>query len=151
MRSVLVAISILFSAAAFSQLNPVSWNFSAKKLGDKTYEVHFTAEISGKYHMYAQKLEVEGPVPTTFTFTKNPLITLQGPVKEMGKKVTVNEKVWGPNAKVSYFEDKVDFVQVVKTKVSAPTSLKGNVEFMVCDDKQCLPPKTVDFDIKLAK
>ena len=139
----------LFSAAAFAQskLNPVSWSFSAKKTGNKTYEVHFTATLSNHYHMYAQKLDADGPVPTSFTFAKNPLLTLQGPVKEIGKKVTVFEKVWG--GKVSYYDDKVDFVQIVKSKVAVPASLKGSVEYMVCDDKQCLPPKTVEFDIKL--
>lgn len=150
MRSI-VSIFALFlvSSVAFAQskLNPVSWSFSAKKIANKTYEVHFTATLSNHYHMYAQKIDADGPVPTSFSFAKNPLLSLQGPVKEIGKKITVLEKVW--NAKVSYYDDKVDFVQVVKSKVAAPTSLKGSVEYMVCDDKQCLPPKTVEFDIKL--
>ncbi|MES1225408.1 MAG: protein-disulfide reductase DsbD domain-containing protein, partial [Bacteroidota bacterium] len=112
-----------------------------------TYEVHFTATVSGKYHIYGQKVEGDGPVPTSFNFAKNPLIALQGVTKEQGKKITKFEEVWG--FKVNYFENKVDFVQVVKSKVNAPTSLKGSVEYMVCDDKQCLPPKTVQFDVKL--
>lgn len=151
MRIILSLVILLTSAKGFAQFvnlsNPVTWSFSSKKLGNKMYEVHFTATITGNYHMYAQKNMGDGPIPTTFTFAKNPLLLLQGPVKENGKKITKYEEVW--KLKVSYFENKVDFIQVVKSKVAAPTSLKGSVEYMVCDDRQCKPPKTVEFDVKL--
>jgi hypothetical protein len=124
----------------------VSWAFSSKKIGDKTYEVRMTATISGKYHMYAQKNSGD-VVPVSFTFAKNPLLSLQGGVKEVGKLVSKYEEVW--KAKVNYYEGKVDFVQVVKTKVAAPVSVKGTLNYMVCDDRQCLPPTDVDFDVKV--
>jgi len=34
-------------------------------------------------------------------------------------------------------------------KSSAKTNVSGSVEFQTCDDKKCLPPKTVDFNIAL--
>ena len=44
--------------------------------------------------------------------------------------------------------DKVQFVQ--RLKVNGQVSkVTGSVEFMVCDDDQCLPPKEKTFDVKL--
>lgn len=125
----------------------VQWKYAVKKIADKTYEVHMTANINGAFHLYAQNVGVEGPLPTTFTFTKNPLITLQGDVKEVGKLVKKYESVWEGN--VNYYEKSVDFVQVVKLKANIKTNLAGKVEFMVCDEKQCLPPGDVDIKVNI--
>jgi len=127
----------------------VKWNFTSKKINDKTYEVHFSAVIDGKFHMYAQNVGVEGPLPTTFTFTKNPLISFNGKVKEVGNLIKKHEDVWGEKGTVNYFERTVDFVQVVQLKSKAKTNVGGKVEFMVCDDKQCLPPAEVNFKIDI--
>ena len=43
-------------------------------------------------------------------------------------------------------KQKVVFKQKVKLNKAA-TVVKGKVEFMVCDDKQCLPPSEVMFSI----
>ena len=64
----------------------VNWSYTAKKIADKTYEVHMTAVITGDYHLYAQENE-EGPVSTSFTFVKSPLFSLDGKVKESGKVI----------------------------------------------------------------
>jgi thiol:disulfide interchange protein DsbD len=125
----------------------VKWNYSVKKIADKTYEVHMTASIGGNYHMYAQNVGVEGPLPTSFSFTKNPLIVLDGKVKENGKLIKKFESIWGGN--VSYFEKTVDFVQVVKLKANVKTNLAGKVEFMVCDEEKCLPPSDVEIKVNI--
>ncbi|HTB53007.1 MAG TPA: hypothetical protein VK718_09565 [Ferruginibacter sp.] len=132
---------------AVTTTQAVTWTFSAKKIAEKTYELHMTATIIPGYHLYAQVNNAEGPVPTTFTFVKNPLLDFMGKVKEVGTLISKLEPVWG--FKVNYFENKVDFVQIVRSKVTAPAEAKGVVNFMVCNDKRCLPPKDVNFDIKL--
>ncbi len=138
---------LLLAGAAKAQMgNPVSWTFTAKKTGDKTYELHMTATISGNYHLYAQKNS--GDVSAAvISFTKNPLLTLQGNVKEVGKLISKYEEVW--KSKVNYYEKTVDFVQVIKSKVAVPVTIKGGVNYMVCNDRQCLPPKDALFEVKL--
>lgn len=125
----------------------VNWTFLAKKISNNTYEVRCSAIIKGNFHLYAQVPGVEGPVPTTFSFSSNPLVTLVGKVKEQGKLVKKFESAW--DGTVSFYENKVDFIQIVKTKVPAKTNLIGEVEFMVCNDAQCLPPSSVPFKIAL--
>lgn len=127
----------------------VRWDYTVKKIADKTYEVHMTANINGNFHLYAQKVGVDGPVPTTFSFAKNPLISLQGDVKEVGKLIKKHEAVWEGN--VSYYEKLVNFVQVVKLKANVKTNLAGKVEFMVCNEKECLPPGDVDFKVNIGE
>jgi thiol:disulfide interchange protein DsbD len=124
----------------------VKWTYSAKKVADKTYEVRFVANINGNYHMYAQE-GGDGPISTTFTFAKNPLVALQNKPKEVGKMKKVYEEAF--KSEVRYYEKSVEFVQLVKLKGNAKTTLAGKVEFMVCNEKQCLPPSEVDFSVNV--
>lgn len=151
MQKIILFIVVLFSvnvvAAQGGSAKMVNWEFGSKKISDNTYEIRFTADIRGKYHIYAQNVGVEGPVATSFTFTRNPLINIDGKVKEIGKMVKKHEEVWGGD--VNYYENKVEFVQLIKLKKKIKTHLAGTVEFMVCDDKECLPPSEVPFKVSI--
>ena len=148
MKVILLSLLVLVSGATFAQSNKeVKLSFSAKKVADKVYEVHLTASVNGDFHIYAQNVGVDGPIPTSFTFTKNPLLLLDGKVKEVGKVVKKNEEVWG--GVVNYYEKSVDFVQTVKVKGSAKTNLAGKVEYMVCDNEKCLPPAETTFSVAI--
>ena len=147
-KTILFGLAVLAGSLVMAQSSKeVSWNYTAKKIADKTYEIHMTATIGGNYHLYAQDAGGEGPIPTTFTFTKNPLYTLDGAVKEKGQLVKKFESAWSHDVK--YYEKTVDFVQVVKLKSNVKTNLAGKVEFMVCNDQQCLPPADVDIKVNI--
>ncbi|WP_290795732.1 protein-disulfide reductase DsbD domain-containing protein [Flavihumibacter sp. UBA7668] len=148
MKKMLLSLLVMVLATAtFAQSEKqVRWTFESKKISDNTYEVRITADIGGNFHMYAQD-GGDGPVSTTFDFTKNPLISFDGKVKEVGKMKKIYEEAFG--SEVRYYEKKVDFVQVVKVKGKAKPTLAGKVEFMVCNDKECLPPSTVNFKVAL--
>jgi thiol:disulfide interchange protein DsbD len=140
---------LLFATFASAQMvkNPVNWTATSKKVADKTYEIHLTATLPGGWHIYSQTTPEGGPIPTEITFTKNPLITLDGKVKEVGKLEQRFEPLF--NVDVKQFSDKVNFVQVVKLKANVKTSVEVAVEFMVCDETQCLPPSTKKFTVAL--
>lgn len=138
---------VLFAGFANAQIsNPVLWSYSAKKIADKTYELHITATLTDNWHLYAQDAG-EGPEPTTFKFTPNPLISFDGKVKEVGKMEKSFDKNF--NSVLKYYTTKVDFVQKVKVRSSVATVVKGTVNFMVCNDRKCLPPKDVPFSISV--
>lgn len=140
-----LSINLLFAQSGSAKM--VNWQFASKKLSDNTYELRFTAGINGNYHIYAQNVGVDGPVPTTFTFSTNPLVSLDGKVKEVGKMVKKHEEVW--DGDVNFYEKNVEFVQVVKLKKKIKTNITGKVEFMVCNDKECLPPSEVPFKVAI--
>lgn len=141
----LVVMALAVTGFAQSE-KQVRWTFDSKKIAENTYEVRITADIGGNFHMYAQD-GGDGPVSTSFDFTKNPLISLDGKVKEIGKMKKVYEEAF--SSEVRYYEKKVDFIQIVKVKGKAKPTLSGKVEFMVCNDKECLPPSTVNFKVAL--
>ena len=146
MRKILALALLAFTCVSVSaqSTKQVKWTFTTKKIADKTYEVMMTANINGNYHMYAQNAG-EGPVPTSFAFNRNPLLQLDGKVKEVGNVKKVYEDAFG--SEVRFYEKTVSFIQQVKVRGSAKNSLAGKVEFMVCNDKECLPPATVDFNV----
>lgn len=147
-KVMLFGFSLLIGGTLLAQSDKeVKWSYSAKKIADKTYEVHMTAIIGGDYHLYAQDAGGDGPIPTSFAFTKSPLMTLAGNVKENGKLVKKFESAW--NHDVKYYEKTVDFVQVVKLKSNVKTNLNGKVSFMVCNEHQCLPPADVDIKVNI--
>jgi hypothetical protein len=147
-KLVTASFLLLFTNLLFAQIqNPVSWSATAKKISDKTYEIHLTANIQKGWHVYSQTTPDGGPVPTNITFTKNPLLTFEGKAKEVGKLEKHAEQLFGVDVK--QFSNNVDFVQVVKLKANVKTSADVAVEFMVCNDRQCLPPTTKKFTVAL--
>ncbi|MBI2272648.1 MAG: hypothetical protein HYU70_02525 [Bacteroidetes bacterium] len=144
----LSVIALLVTAFSFAQRqSPVSWNYEAIKKSADTYEIVLTATVEEPWHIYSQNTGKEGPIPTTVVFKPNPLVTKTGKVKELGKLEKVFDKNF--NTDVLYFSDKVKFVQLVKVKGGIKTNLSGTVEYMVCDESQCLPPVKKSFDLKL--
>jgi thiol:disulfide interchange protein DsbD len=145
----IVLIGVFFMAAvlALNAQTPYAWSFTAKKIADKTYEIHCMVDVTAPWHTYSQFTPDGGPLPTKFTFAKNPLYSLDGTIKEEGKQVTRHETVFGVD--VIYFDGKVDFVRKIKLKGPARTNCTGSVEFMVCNEEQCLPPATKKFSVAL--
>lgn len=142
----LLMLATVIGAQA-QMLNPVKWTFTSKKVKGDIYEVHMTADVQSGWTIYSQKTPEGGPLPTKITFTKNPEVLVGGEVKEVGSLGKKHEDVFGVD--VLYYKDKVDFVQLVKLKSKKPSKLAGKVEFMACDNQQCLPPEEVPFSVSL--
>lgn len=145
MKKILLVLFIAsVSNISYSQiLNPVKFNYSAVKKSSSQYEVHIKTSIDPKWHIYSVK-NPEGGAQATLIKIKdgNPI----GDVKESGILKTGYNEEFKVNEK--YFEKAVDFVQLVKLN-SGIKEIGGTIEYMVCNDKQCLPPKEVEFKIKL--
>lgn len=147
-KNFLFMLCLLLFANAYSQIkDPVAWEYNAKNRGAGIYEITITANVPKPWHMYSQHTPKGGPVPTKISFNANPLLTLQGGVKEAGKLEKINDKVF--EILVMYYSGKVVFTQLVKVKNGVKTNIAGTVNYMVCDDEQCLPPTKKTFELKL--
>lgn len=147
MKSLFFALLLLSGFAASAQMaNPVKWNYTIEKVSDKVYEVKIIAIIDKGWHLYAQDAG-DGPEPTTITFENNPMFKLDGAVKEIGKL----RKEYDPNfdSELKFYSNEVTFVQRITMRSNVATVVKGNVNFMVCNDRKCLPPKDVPFTVKV--
>ena len=144
--ALLAVVCITLSAAAQIQ-DPVDWSYSVKKLSAETYTFTATANIEGDWHIYSQTTGKGGPVPTKINFKKNPLITVVGATKEAGKVKQVYDELFKTN--VRYIGETATYTQTIKVRAGVKTNISGSVEYMVCDDRQCLPPSKKTFDLKL--
>lgn len=139
-------VCIALSAAAQIQ-DPVDWSYSVKKVSADTYTFTATANIEGDWHIYSQTTGKGGPVPTKINFNKNPLVTIVGATKEIGKVKQVYDALFKTN--VRFIGETATYTQTVKVRGGVKTNISGSVEYMVCDDRQCLPPSKKTFDLKL--
>ncbi len=102
-----------------------------------------TATLPKTWHIYSQATPKGGPVATKISYKTNPLLLIDGAAKETGSLKTTHDPVF--DVDVKYYNDKVDFVQVVKLKTPATTSLSGTVEYMICNDEKCLATHQTSF------
>lgn len=144
--TIFVLSIISFSVSAQQFLTPIKWEFSSKKISETEAELIFKAKIDDHWHLYSQFIKAGGPEPTVFTINKSKSFELVGKVKE-SKSIEMMD----PNfaMMVKFFAKEATFKQKIKILDNKPFSVKGNVYFMVCDDKQCLPPEELNFDIKV--
>ena len=144
MKKILLIIFTIFSVNVNAQIfTPVSWTFSHEMLSDNEFELSFTANIDDGWYIYSQSLANDGPVPTEFTFQETNNYKLLGNVIEE----KANEE-YDPNfdMMLKFFKDKTTFKQrVLVEDISQIVSIKGDIYYMTCDDKQCLPPELVEF------
>ncbi|MDB5151137.1 MAG: sugar transporter [Mucilaginibacter sp.] len=143
-KLILAALTFVISTSSYAQiLTPVKWLYGAKKINNEQAVVFIKATIERGWHIYSQHVADGGPVKTSFKFDKSDDYTLNGNTTEP-KAVSKYEKVFGMN--VQYFERSVLFQQKIKLK-SGQASVNGTLNYMVCNNTQCLPPENIEFSI----
>jgi thiol:disulfide interchange protein DsbD len=147
MNRIVFLIAIIFCFNAVNAQQKIAWTYSTKKLANNQYEVHLTATPPIGWHIYSQFTPDGGPIPTSFSFSKNALTILVGKVVENGKLIKYYDKNF--KVDVKYFEGKADFVQIIKVKGKLKTNLSGEVESMICNDRTCMPPVIEKFNVLL--
>lgn len=144
---VFVLLLLSFGSQAQSE-QKVKWQFRTVKKGNNVYEIRLVANIDNGWHLYSQRQTADAiALPTAISFSKNPFLSFTGIIKEEGK--LFDEIEAATRTRSRYYTNKVEFVQSVKLKKSIKTTVNGEIEFMVCDDRQCLPPSKVKFSVKL--
>ena len=148
MKNLFVLLFSFFVMQSFSQnaLKPVAWNVTYVEKSATEGEIVFTATIEKKWHIYSQRPTDVGPIPTSFTVTPNASIELVGKTEEMEAH---EEFVAAFDAKVFVFSGEAVFKQKVKRKNSKASQVNTSLEFMTCNDVQCLPPSTLNFTITI--
>jgi len=145
MRRLIIFFTTLTFLSTAQIFDPVSWDFSQKKVSDTEVELNFKATIDDGWYVYSQNAG-EGPVSTEFTFTDSDLFTLVGKVVE-GEPLEELD----PNYDVvlKYFKKEAVFTQIVNVNSNEDFILKGEVYYMTCDSTQCLPPEALGFSFEI--
>ncbi len=150
LRKLVAIISFIVVASSVSAqiYDPVTWDFSYEKKGDKQYELIFTASIEEHSHIYSMDIPDGGPIPTSFTFDTLASYKLEGKTYEVTKPLEVLDEAFG--FKIKTFSTKAEFRQKI-TALESTFNVKGTVSFMACNNSTCSPPKDVDFSIRIAE
>lgn len=149
MKKLLFFFSLFASLFSFSQApNPVKWEASYSSINADEGEIIITAKIDKGWHIYSQNIAPDaGPIPTTFNYTTGTNFELVGKTIE-GNAHEVFDKAF--DTKLLIFDDKAEFKQKIKLKNSKGFTTIVKLEFMTCNDMQCLPPKTIELTVNIA-
>ena len=152
-RLALAALAFLVTALvpAWGQIeDPVTWEFSlhpSETAG--MHDVVFHASVDTCWHIYSQHLDdPNGPLPTWFSVELPQGAVGQGDVQECEPIVE-----YDPNfmMDLKYFEEEVYWWQTVDLSGASPNdSIRGFLSFMVCDERQCLPPEDIPFALAVS-
>ncbi len=146
MKKILLIIFSIVGFTTYAQMaqNPVSWKASYVDLKNGEGEIIYIATIEPKWHIYSQKINGEGPIPTSFLTNTTKDFKVVGEVIEEGSHEIYDNSF---ELKLNVFDNKAVFRQKIKRNNVKSFKIKTNVEFMVCNDAQCLPPKTVELEV----
>lgn len=134
---------LLIQLASYSQNNKhIKWAVASKKLSANSVEIYFKATLDPTWHIWSQTPGDDMLIPPTFSF-EDKTIKMVGKAKEIGKKITKKEEGFKNN--LTFYEGSVIFAQ--KLTIKTQKSLKGTINYQICDPKSCLPPTDYDFSV----
>jgi len=133
--------------SAVQAQNPVSWSIKTNlsgslKPGDK-FTAQVTAQIQGGWHVYSITQGAGGPIPTRITVPDGQAFKLAGNVSGQRPHVAFD-----PNFEINTetYEGSTTFKVPIAVTADAPAgeqTLNVSVRYQACNDKNCLPPRTV--------
>ena len=140
---------IIIPLFSFSQvLEPVKWSFKVEQTKRDEATLLLISHSDKGWHVYTQDIPEGGPIPTSFTFKKSKDYERIGKVVEP-KGISEKDPMF-KDMTLTYFPGKAEFKQKINVLSKKDFQVTGSLEFMCCDDRNCIAPTEVDFafDIK---
>lgn len=147
----LLAVAIAAGLGA-APADPVAWKLSPPgkpvKAGAR-FQVRLVAAIEPGWHLYSLKPMPEGPIPTRIWIAEGQPFQLSGAVAAT-EPVTVQDPALG--MEVEMYEGEASFTLPVQAASGAvgPQKLVVSASYQSCNNKLCLPPKTVKVELPVA-
>jgi thiol:disulfide interchange protein DsbD len=133
--------------------DPVSWKLeppSAKsvKAGSRVM-LKLVATTQPGWHLYSLKPIPEGPIPTRIWIAEGQPFSLASSV-QAPEPTAMQDPALG--MEVEFYEGETPFTLPVKvaTGVAGPQTLTVSASYQSCNDKLCLPPKTIKVQLPIA-
>lgn len=132
-------------------LEPVKWEFVAKSLDNNQIELLANAKIEEGWHVYANQVSDDpdafGPMPTEYVWEESENYSIVG-TPDGGEYITH----FDPNFEMdlNYYENSVSFKQVIQLNTENATVVKGELNYMACDDEKCIFPDPIPVAIDVS-
>jgi thiol:disulfide interchange protein DsbD len=150
----------LFFAAAMAAClvaapaDPVVWKLqnppAAPVKAGARFNVKLLAEVQEGWHLYSLKPMAEGPIPTRIWIAEGQPFSLAGAVQSPDPQV-IEDPSFG--MEVELYEGEVVFTLPVRVAAGASPGaqkLVVSASYQSCNNKLCLPPKTVKVELPIA-
>ena len=130
-------------ASAQMITDAVKWSIAMTNEANGDATITATATLKSGWHIYDQNLPEGGPTST--------VMNLEGKgFKRIGSPTTNRKPIetFDPNFEMTlrWYEGEVKFIQKIKITDPKAFSLKGEMEYMLCNDQTCLPPDREEFE-----
>jgi DsbC/DsbD-like thiol-disulfide interchange protein len=147
----LIAAAALAAILIAAPAEPVAWKLqneaNAPVKPGARFQVKLLAKVQEGWHLYSMKPMAEGPIATRIWIADGQPFSLAGGVQAPDPQV-IQDPTLG--MEVELYEGEALFTLPVKI---APTATPGTHTLVVsaayqsCNDKLCLPPKTVKVEL----
>ncbi len=145
-HTIATLLFLSFSLSAQVQ-DPVDWSFSVNRISDTEAELLMSATIEEGWHVYSNDLDTNSSVyPTAIVWEEADAYTLNNGILE---PEPVEE--YDPNFDevLRFHDEKVTFRQKILIHSSQDFVVKGELVFMTCNDRMCLPPEYIDLEFEV--
>ena len=153
------AVCCLAMMASAQNLNPI--NLTAKldpnpvKAGQSA-KVVVTAKIDPGWHLYSLTQPPGGPVQSKLTIDETAVFKANGKATQPKPKIAADPNFSAPGQPpfmTETFDGEASFTLPIKVAADAPVGnqkLIVKFRFQVCDEHQCLPPRTKPIEVDVA-
>ncbi len=125
-------------------VDPVHWTYVIEKVNEQEYLLKFIANVEKNWNVYSQFTSDDGPVPTAIYYEEGDHYSIIDRTVEKGHKKEGIDPFF--DVLVTKFLDDEPYIIEHRIKVNdIQKEIVGGLEYMACDDKECLPPQFIDF------
>jgi DsbC/DsbD-like thiol-disulfide interchange protein len=149
MRITMLA-ALLAACLSAAPPDPVAWTAEGPakpvKAGAR-FQAKLVARIQDGWHMYGLKTVADGPIATRIWVAEGQPAQLAAPVQGTTPQTMQDASF---NMEVQLYEGEASFTLPLRLTAGAPAGahkILVNASYQTCDNKICLPPKTVKLEV----
>ena len=145
MKKFLTIILLCLMAAVTAVQAQVSFSVSYKRVNATTIDIVFSGKAQPGWHIYSTNIGEGGPTPASFNLDKIKGAKLKGALKAGPGAKTMQDPIF--EMPVTFFEGHATFTQRVEL-LDKDYQLDGYLKYGACNDENCLPPTSVEAQLK---
>lgn len=139
----LLMLTLLALAVQAQILTPVKWNIKLEDSDSAEKTLVFSAKLDAGWHLYDMNLPEGGPISTSFSFENLKGAKAIGTPIASKEATTVFDEQF--QMELRWFAGEVSFRQKIEVTDPKHLQVNGYVEYMACNDENCLPPEQEEF------
>ena len=136
---------VLLAIAAVAAFAQVDFSVSYKRVSPTEIDVVFTGKAAPGWHVYGTNIPDGGPTPASFNIDSAKGARLKGALKGGPGIKSSMDPIF--EMEVSYYEGTAVFTQRVEL-TEKNYDPQGYLKFGACNDENCLPPTSIDCQVK---